>query len=132
MEIVVSQAQGRVPVTVFRIHGDIDVATFEQLQTLAQQAAEAGTRNLILDLSAVPYVSSAGIRAINAIFNLLRTDAPHESDEAMRRGLRDGTFKSPHLKLLNPTPRVIEVLSMAGVDMLVEIHKDLKTAVAAF
>ncbi len=132
MEITVSQAQGRVPVTIFGIQGDIDVTSYEQLQALAKQSAEAGTQHLILDLSAVPYVSSAGIRAINTIFNLLRRNAPNESDEAVRRGLRDGTFKSAHLKLLNPSPRVVEVLSIAGIDMLVEIHKDLNTAVAAF
>jgi anti-anti-sigma factor len=132
MEITVSQTEGRVPVTIFKVKGDIDVTSYEQLQAQAQQAAEAGTKNLILDLSAVPYVSSAGVRAINTIFNLLRRNAPEESDAAVAQGLRDGSFKSAHLKLLNPTRRVVEVLSMTGLDMLVEIHKDLKSAVAAF
>jgi anti-anti-sigma factor len=134
MEIVVSHTQGRVPVTVFHIKGDINVNTFEQLREQARQAHEAGAQNLLLDLSEVRYVSSAGIRAITSMFNMLRTNAPDESDEAIQKGLRHGTFKSPHLKLLNPTPSVLEVLKMAGVDMLVEVRTDadLKAAVDSF
>ncbi len=132
MDITVSQHTGRVPVTVFHITGDVDVSTYEQLQTRAEQAFQAGTRSLVLDLAATPYVSSAGIRAVNQIFTLLRTNAPNESDAAMSQGLRDGTFKSPHLKLLNPTDSVLRVLTTAGVDMFLEIHHDLKAAVASF
>ena len=132
MEITVSQQQGRVPITVFQIKGDIDANTYEQLQAQARQAFEAGARKLLLDLSGVSYVSSAGVRAINNIFTMLRTTAPEESDEALRKGLSDGSFKSPHLKLLKPTPRVFEVLTMAGVDMFLEIHRDLQTAIASF
>jgi anti-anti-sigma factor len=133
MDITVSHEQGRVPVTVFRIKGDLNMATSEQLRTEARQAFESGARNLLLDLSDVPYMSSAGIRTLNDIFSLLRVkDAPNESDEALRKGLSDGTFKSPHLKLLNPNRNVLEVLNMAGVDMFLEIHRNLKEAVASF
>ena len=132
MDITVSHQQGRVPVTVFHIKGDVDTNTYEQLQTQARQAFESGTRNLLLDLAEVPYVSSAGIRAMNNIFNMLRADTPTESEEAMSQGLRDGTFKSPHLKLLNPNPQVVQVLTMAGVDMFLEMHRNLQTAVASF
>ncbi len=132
MNIAVSQQPGRVPVTVFRITGEINTNTYEQLQEQARQAFTAGTRNLLLDLSEVPYVSSAGIRALNNIFNLLRTEAPGESAEAMSKGLRDGTFKSPHLKLLNPSDMVVKTLNMAGVDMFLEIHSDFDAAIASF
>jgi hypothetical protein len=50
----------------------------------------------------------------------------------MRKGLSDGTFKSPHLKLLNPSPRVLDVLSIAGVDMFLEVHRNYKDALASF
>ena len=132
MNIAVSQQPGRVPVTVFRITGDINTNTYEQLQEQARQAFAAGARNLLLDLSEVPYVSSAGIRALNNTFNLLRTDAPGESAEAMSKGLRDGTFKSPHLKLLNPSSAVLKTLNMAGVDMFLEVHTDFDAAIASF
>ena len=132
MDIEISHEQGRRPVTVFRVRGEINITTYEQLEKQAREAQASGTRDLLLDLTEVTYISSAGIRALNNIFKLLRTEAPEESDEAMRRGLSDGTFKSPHLKLLNPTPRVVEVLKIAGVDMLLEIHQNRKDALASF
>lgn len=132
MEISVSHQQGRVPVTIFHVKGDIDHSSYEQLEDAAQQAHTAGTHNLLLDLAEVPYVSSAGIRALTQILNLLRTDTPQESDAAVSQGLRDGTFHSPHLKLLKPTPRVQNVLKMMGADMLVETYTDLQAAIASF
>lgn len=132
MNIEVSHEMGQRPVTIFHIHGEINVASYQQLEQQAREAQAAGMRDLILDLADVNYVSSAGIRAIDNLFKLLRTDAPEESSEAMRRGLRDGTFKSPHLKLLNPNPRVLEALTIAGVDMLLEVYHDRQKALASF
>ena len=53
MEITVSQQRGRVPVTVFHVKGDINTETYEQFQAQAQQAIQAGTRHLALDLTEV-------------------------------------------------------------------------------
>lgn len=132
MSINVSSEMGSVPVTIFYIKGDIDSKTYEQLQAQADEAYQAGMRNLVLDLSEVNYVSSAGIRAINHIYKLLRTQAPSESDEAVKKGILDGSFKSPHLKLLNPKPDVSKVLKMTGVDMYIEVYRSQKDAVASF
>ncbi|MBF8286008.1 MAG: hypothetical protein HW378_4923, partial [Anaerolineales bacterium] len=38
----------------------------------------------------------------------------------------------PHLKLQGPSPRVLEVLKIAGVDMLLQIHQNRKDALASF
>lgn len=130
MEIDVSYEQSRVPVTVFHIKGDL--ASDEQIQTRAQEAFEAGTRHLLLDLTHVSYISSRGLRALHSIYMLLRTDSPDESQEAVRAGIRAGTYMSPHLKLLNPSKDVTKVLSLAGYDMFLEIHHNLKEAIASF
>jgi len=130
MEIVVSQEQGRVPVTVLHVKGDINTETYDQLQKQAEQALQAGTRYLLLDLTEVPYVSSYGIRAISHVFTLLK-DRSQDKD-VVSKGLRDGTFKSPYLKLFNPTPQVLKVLTTAGIDMFLEIHTDRKQAIASF
>lgn len=132
MDIAISHEQGRVPVTIFRVSGQVDMTTYEQLQQQARAAFDAGTRDLLLDLADVPYMSSAGIRAINHLFTMLRANTPAETSDAMQKGLTDGTFRSPHLKLLNPSPRVLEVLKMAGVDMFLEVHNNLKDALASF
>ena len=132
MEIQVSTQPGRAPVTVFHIVGDIDTNTYEQLQAQAERAHSAGAGNIVLDLSQVGYVSSAGIRAINHIYMLLRTKAPAESDEAVRKGISAGTFKSPHLKLAHLNQRVSEALKTAGVDMFLEFHPDVAAALASY
>ena len=132
MEIQVLSAQGRVPVTVFHIVGDVDTNSYQQLEAQAQQAHTEGAREIVLDLSEVGYVSSAGIRAMNHIYRLLRTGAPGESDEAVREGIKAGTFKSPHLKLANLNQRVSEALKFAGIDMFLEIHPDLASAIDSF
>ncbi|MBE7555101.1 MAG: STAS domain-containing protein [Anaerolineales bacterium] len=133
LQISVSQEQGRVPVTVLRIEGDvIDANSYQKLEAQARAAMEAGARDLLLDLTKMKYISSAGLRAIHTIFLLLRGDTPGESDETMKKGLMDGSFKSPHLKLLNPSPAVTETLRAMGFDMFLEVHRNLKDAIASF
>jgi anti-anti-sigma factor len=132
-QITVSQQQGRVPVTVLHLQGDvIDANSYGQLEAQVRAVYEAGARNVLLDLSKVKYISSAGLRALHSIFLLLRGDASAESDQVMKKGLMDGTFKSPHLKLLNPSPAVMETLRTMGFDMFLEVHRNLKDAVASF
>ena len=132
MEISITREQGRVPVTVLHVKGDVNVATADQFRAQVQQAYDDGARDILIDLTQVSLVSSAGLRVLQDIFNMLRSESPQESDAAMRKGLADGTFKSPHLKLLNPNKNVRQVLHMAGFDMFLEIHEDLKEAVASF
>jgi len=132
MEIAVSYEQGRVPVTVLHVQGEINANSYEQLQAQAQAAVEAGTRDMLLDLAEVTYISSAGLRALHYAFTLVRTDSPAESDAALSKGLRDGTWRSPHFKLLNPQPSVLEILKTTGFDMYLEIHHNFRDAVASF
>lgn len=130
MTISVWHEQANVPVTVLRVKGEVRSET--ELQAKAKEVFDAGTRNILLDLTDVPYMASAGLRALHSIYRLLRTDASNESDEAVRRGIAAGTFTSPHLKLLNPSKNVLEVLKMTGYDMFLEIHHDFRRAVDSF
>ena len=130
MDIAVSQEQGRVPVTVFHVKGP--VIEFEGLQKRARQAYDAGARNLVLDLSEVPYMASPGLRALDYAYTLLRTTDSGEDDETVQKGIASGTYKSPHLKLVNPTRDVHQILKATGYDMFLEIYKNLQGAVASF
>lgn len=132
LSISTEEMQGRVPVTIFHLKGDLDGNTYEQLQKKADEVFQAGTRYLILDLSQVPFISSAGIRGLHYVFNLLRTDSVSESDQAISKGLRDGTFKSPHLKLLSPNQNVANLLKVTGYDMFLEVHYKSDEAVKSF
>ena len=131
MEITVSQEQGRIPVTVLHVFGEIDARTADEFQATALQNIVGNAPALLLDLSGTRYISSAGLRALNAIFLALR-DRAGESAERVGRGLRDGSYRSPHLKLLSPSPEVMRVLNTAGFDMFLDSYTDLRAAVASF
>ena len=131
MKIVVSEEKGRVPVTVLAVEGEIAADSYQELQQKAEQVFSSGTRDLILDLSKVTFVSSSGLRAIHHIFSLLR-DPEKEGDETVREGMRAGTYQAPHFKLVNPARNVRQVLQQAGFDMFLEIHSDLPGAIASF
>lgn len=132
MEITTTQQAGRVPITVFHIKGDLDTTTYQQAQTHIERAVQAGAHDVVLDLTEVGYLSSAGIRMLSSLFYLLRGNLPQESEAAMKQGIHDGTFKSPHLKLASPTARVTEVLKMSGLDMVIDCYRNVPEAVAAF
>ena len=130
--VVTSDQKHKTPITIFEITGEIDVNTYEQLQELANQAIDSGTRYLLLDLAAVSYISSSGLRALHHIFTRLHAGESAESNAAMRKTVRDGSFKSPYLKLLNPQPPVLDVLKMTGFDMYLPVYREREKALADF
>lgn len=134
MEIKVSKESARVPVTVLHVDGNIDSSTYEKFQSTAKQLIDEGARYILVDLSHAPFVSSAGLRALHTVFNDLRSRNPESnlSDEQMRKGISAGTYKSPHLKLLNLSPETRIAFETSGFDMYIETFTDMKTAIASF
>jgi anti-anti-sigma factor len=132
MEIIVSQAQGRVPVTVFDIRGEITADTAAQFVEEADRAMAGGAQYLVLDLTNVPYIGSFGLRAFNHVLQKLCQEASDQSEQQLRAGLRDGGCKSTHLKLVNPNSQVTKLLEATGFDMLLEVHRTVKQAVSSF
>ena len=134
MEIKVSKESARVPVTVLHVDGNIDSSTYDKFQSTGKQLIDEGARYILVDLSHAPFVSSAGLRALHAIFNELRSRNPEAnlSDEQMRKGISAGTYKSPHLKLLNLSPETRTAFETSGFDMYIETYSDMKTAIASF
>ncbi len=129
MEIRVSHEQGRVPITVFHLKGELNHQ--EPLHSRVQEAYDAGTRNLLLDMEDVPYISSAGLRVLHYAYNLFNS-GEQQSSRDVRRGIVSGDYKSPHLKLLRPSKNAMKALSLAGYDMFLDIHDDRKYAVSTF
>lgn len=134
MEIKVSKENGRVPITVLHVDGNIDSSTYEQFLSMAKKSIDEGARYILVDLSHAPFVSSAGLRALHTLFNDLRSRNPEAnlSDEQMKKGISAGTFKSPHLKLLNLSPEAKSAFETSGFDMYIETFTDMKKAIASF
>jgi anti-anti-sigma factor len=132
MELKITTENGRVPVTVMHVDGNIDSLTYEAFLAKVDELMNAGTRYLLIDLEHVPLVSSAGLRAFNNVFSRLRELTPDVSDEEMRKGINAGTYKSPHLKLANPSNATRLSLDTSGFSLFLEIVQDLKSGVASF
>ena len=132
MDVTITQEQGSVPVTVVQVDGKTDSASANEFEKKVMEVIDAGARYLVLDLGKVPYMSSAGLRVLQHVFDKLRSLSSGENNKDMIRQINDGSFNSPNLKLINPTKEVMEVLKMSGFDMLISVEKDLKTAVASF
>ena len=132
MEIRVTQEQGKVPVTVMHVTGNIDSSTYEAFQAKADELMEGGTRYLLVDLEQAPLITSAGLRALNSIFTRLRELTPDVSDEEMRKGINAGTYKSPHVKLLKPSKASTVALEHSGFSLFIQSFNDPKEAMASF
>jgi len=132
MDIKVSYEQGRVAVAVINIAGNADSAASNEFLQKLSNVIDGGARYLLLDLKDMPYMSSAGLRVLQEVFEKLRNLGPEENKKDLYKKIRDGSFKSPHLKLVNPTKDVMEVLRMSGFDMLISIEKNQKEAIASF
>jgi anti-anti-sigma regulatory factor len=136
MDISVNQAQGRVPVAILGIQGDLDASNYQDLIAKAKEIYSAGTRHILLDLSNTPFMSSSGMVALHSIALLLRGEQPPDPEHGwaaihgIGRGL--GTGLQQHIKLLNPQPKVGRALEKAGLKEFFEIHTELATAIASF
>jgi len=115
--VEVSQAEGRVPVTVFELQDRVNLGNTAELEQAGKDAYANGTRDLVVDISKVDSFTSAGIRAMLVIYKLFAGDEGKNSK---------------HVKLVSPTKYVREVLEVSGVADSIEIYDTLDEAVASF
>lgn len=134
MEVKVSTENGRVPITVIHVDGNIDSSTYETFQAKAEELINNGARYFLIDLSHAPYISSAGLRALHSLYNKLRSLNPEAnlSEDDIRKGISAGTYKSPHLKLLNLSKEAMTTFQMGGFDMYIDTFTDKKAAIESF
>ena len=136
MEISVSKQMGRVEVTVLSLSGQLDGQTYQDLINKAKEVFAAGSRDFLLDLSNLTYISSAGLVAMHTVALLLRGEAVPDSEDgwssirAVKKTTQDKMQE--HLKLLNPREEVKNILEMVGFDRVFEIHASLDEAVKSF
>ena len=136
MDISVSQVQGSVPVTVMKVDGQLDGQTYQDLITKARELYNAGSRDFLLDLSDLSYISSAGLVALHSITLLLKveplpdTEAGWSAYRSMGRTSASGV--QTHIKLLNPREEIRSVLDMVGFGNVFAIFRDRDEAIKSF
>jgi len=112
--VQISQAQGRIPVTIFQLQDRVNLGNYKELEQTAQDAYDNGMRDLVIDLSQTPSLTSIGIRTLAVIYKMLATDI------------------AKHLKLAGLMEPIHETLKIAGITQFIEIYDSVDKAVAAF
>ena len=136
MDITILHKQKPMPVTLMHLAGELDGKSYHVLIDAAQKEYDAGARDLVLDLSRLTFLSSAGISALHTVAMLFRGQSPSERQEgwasfrAINNDRQQGTQE--HVKLLNPTPEVQKVLELVGFNALFDTFSDVQQAMASF
>ena len=102
-------------VELFTVAGRIDSSNANEFDTAVKGALNEGRYNLVLDLSGVNYMSSAGLRVLVAALRECKK-LPNNGD----------------VRLTNPSERVAEVLELAGLDEMFQSFDDTTAAVGSF
>ena len=118
LKITKEQIQGKVPVTVFRLRGWLDAQNEEALLAEARDAYDEGSRFLLLDLSEVDTLTSAGMRAIQKVYRVFTPAEEH--------------FKVARVKLCNAPPQVYHVLGITGFLQNIPNYETAQGAIDSF
>ena len=99
--------------TLVEVHGRIDSMNANQFGQGVLTAIEEGHVNIVLDLSGVEYMSSAGLREIVG---------------SLKKAKRSGG----DVRIAQPSDRVREVLELAGLDTIVQIFDTQNEALVSY
>ena len=136
MEIIISQNQDTSAICIMKLQGALDGASYEYFITEAQKLYDAGTRDLLLDMSELTFLSSAGIAALHRIARVFRGEDRATLEEgwsaihAIAKD-RESGFQE-HVKLLKPGENILAVLDTVGLQAFFEIFNDIHPAMASF
>ena len=96
IDFQISRLEG---VTLVELIGRVDSSNAEQLGDSLTHEIDNGNINLVLDLSRVDYMSSAGLRELVSAYKKVKRVAGD-------------------VRLVQPSPRVQEILEMSGLDTI--------------
>jgi len=95
------------------VAGRVDSSNASQLDNQLKELLDNGRYKLVLDLSGVNYLSSAGLRTM---VSAVRECKKHRGD----------------VRLANVSDRVTEVLKLAGLNVIFQVYEDKTSAVGSF
>jgi anti-anti-sigma factor len=136
LDTTVEHVEGDTPVTILSLAGELDASNFAALVETVEGLYAAGTRRLILDLSALTFMASSGLVALHSIVRIMRGQAPADSDsgwDALHAVGHDVSGGAPQteVRICAPQPAIQRVLDRTGISRLFAIHPDRASAIAA-
>ena len=134
LETTIEQVEGRVPVTVVALDGELDASNFERPHRDGARPLRRGARQLLLDLTDLRSWRAPGSsRSTRSCGSCTASHRPTPRP-AGRRCITadvDGTPR-PRSSCARRSPAVERVLARTGLDRLFIVHPDRATAIAAF
>ena len=134
MQINISHEQGNV--SVLQLVGQLDGQTYKSLITAAQEAMTSGSKNLLLDMSELTFLSSAGLVSLHVTSLIMRGEAMPDLEHGWAALKSVGSSRDSgvqkHVKLLSPRPEIVNVLDMVGFSTFFEIYDDKQKALESF
>jgi anti-sigma B factor antagonist len=100
-------------VTLVQVNGRVDSTNANSLGDALTGEIENGHTKIVLDLSSVEYMSSAGLREIVAAYKRVKRNAGD-------------------VRIAQPSYRVLEVLEVAGLDTIFQIYSTQLEAVGSY
>ena len=118
LRISSEQVETEVPVTLFHLRGWLDAQSEEQLLEAARTAHDSGARFLLIDMSDLDTLTSAGMRALQKVYQIFTPREDH--------------FKVAHLKLCSAPPQIYNVLGITGFLQNIPMYESQETALQSF
>ena len=101
-----------------QLRGWLDAQSEGQLLEAARTSYDGGARYLLIDMSELDTLTSAGMRALQKCFQIF---TPKEDQ-----------FKVAHLKLCNAPPQIYNVLGITGFLQNIPMYESMQAALQSF
>lgn len=118
LKISSEEVQADVPVTIFHLRGWLDAQGEMQLLEEARKASDGGAQYLLIDMSDVDTLTSAGMRALQKVYMIF---TPKENQ-----------LRVAHLKLCNAPPQIYNVLGVTGFLHQIPMYESIDSAIESF
>jgi anti-anti-sigma factor len=137
LQTSIDSADGRVPITIVSLEGELDASNFTGLIEAVQGLYASGTRHLLLDLTGLRFMASSGLVALHSVVRILHGEAAHDPEagwnalHALEHAASSGSTQA-EVQLCGPQPAIGRVLERTGLNRLFVVHADRASAIAAF
>lgn len=136
MEMKSNPVAGSPSTVVLALDGELDASNYLDVIDHVRLLYGSGTRQLVLDLSDLKFLSSSGLVSLHSAALIMRGEEPPSPElgwsafHAIATDVEQG-FETC-CKLVNPQGRVRKTLEMTGFNTFLEIFDDTDSAVRSF
>ena len=121
---------------VVALSGELDASNYETLIDTARRLRGEGAKRLVVDMSGLTYMGSAGLVALHSMAAIIAGGEPPDP-EAGWQAIHDvgasvsGGQMQDALRLAGPPPSVDRVLERTGLKGIFSVHPDRQSALDA-